>query len=567
MSDYERWIEAYLDGELGEADRGKLEAWLREDPEHVRIFVRASHSDTATREAVAGLLGKQPACPACAEPGAVRTPWWRGRFAGLAAAVILLNLGGLIWIQYSLTRVAAPTVRVLAVSPTADADQSDRVTMRFDRDLVTADLMGKVEPAGLFELAPAWPGQWAWGGTDTLEYRLEKPLPPGRMFHLRAAGGLAARTGKQLQGEKEFLIRTRALALTKADVTACDNRTATVELTFNQPVDPGELLRHLRATDGKDGTSLGGVLCLTKATAASIVIQIDRPVSEQLKIHLDAELAGATGEMPLSKAVHQDLRVTPKFVMTNLEAQPGGLQGPGEVFVNFSHPVGRQDVQVKVAPAVEGLKVDLGGRYGEYGQRIVRLKGSFEPGKKYTVVVPGTVVDEGGQTLGQACTGQVEIPAMEPDVSFPQKRGTLSMLGAMELDLDVLNVKEVEISSWRLHENNLVAYLSQGHSADEVARMGKEKIVKLDAPKNRPFRVAVSLPGVLEGGCGVYGVSAKPAGHWGGDDAVVVLTDLALTVKKQRGGLLVWVTSLRTAQPVAEATVKALSRNNQVLAA
>ena len=32
MSDYERWIEAYLDGELSDDDRGKLEAWLRESP-------------------------------------------------------------------------------------------------------------------------------------------------------------------------------------------------------------------------------------------------------------------------------------------------------------------------------------------------------------------------------------------------------------------------------------------------------------------------------------------------------------------------------------------------------
>ncbi|MEI7836016.1 MAG: hypothetical protein WCK05_06350, partial [Planctomycetota bacterium] len=185
MSDYERWIEAYLDGELGEEDRGKLEAWLREDAEHVRIFVRATHTDAATYEAVTGLLARQAACPTCVEPGAgadVRASWWRGRFAGLAAAVILLNLGGLIWIHYSLTRVPVPTVRVLTISPTADADLADRVTVRFDRDVVTAERMGKVEPAGLFELAPAWPGQWQWAGTDTLVYRLDKPLPPGRKF-------------------------------------------------------------------------------------------------------------------------------------------------------------------------------------------------------------------------------------------------------------------------------------------------------------------------------------------------------------------------------------------------
>ncbi|MCY2932162.1 MAG: DUF4880 domain-containing protein, partial [Planctomycetota bacterium] len=293
MSDYERWIEAYLDGELSEDDRAKLEAWLRESPENVRTFVRATHADTATREAVAGSLARAGVCPVCAEPGAsvaMSRPWWRGRFAALAAAMILLNLGGLIWIHWSLTRVPLPTVRVLTVSPTTDADLADRVTLTFDRNVAPAELIGQVEPAALFELTPAWPGQWQWAKADTLEYRLDKPFPPGRKFTLTAAGGLATRTGKQLEGEKEFAIRTRALALKSGKVVACDNSKATVELTFNQPVEPGELLRHMRARDGKDAQRLGEGVCLTKTAAETIVVQFDRPASEQLRITLDKDL-------------------------------------------------------------------------------------------------------------------------------------------------------------------------------------------------------------------------------------------------------------------------------------
>ncbi len=51
-----------------------------------------------------------------------------------------------------------------------------------------------------------------------------------------------------------------------------------------------------------------------------------------------------------------------------------------------------------------------------------------------------------------------------------------------------------------------------------------------------------------------------------GDSRLLVVTDLGIAARVFRGGALVWVNSLRTAEPAAGAAVTVFARNNQVLA-
>jgi len=125
------------------------------------------------------------------------------RFSLLACVLILVNVAGLVWIHRVVTRAPKPTVRVLAALPMDTADRADRFTLVFDRRVVPPRSVGKVEAAAIFRLEPAWPGQWVWAAQDTVEYRLGKPLPAGRVFLLSATGELRARTGRRLEGKRK----------------------------------------------------------------------------------------------------------------------------------------------------------------------------------------------------------------------------------------------------------------------------------------------------------------------------------------------------------------------------
>jgi ferric-dicitrate binding protein FerR (iron transport regulator) len=92
--DGQHLLDAYLDGDLADADQAAFLDWLRADPAHRRAFVLASHLDRTLAE----VRRPMPAAPASARrPTAPARPWPRSLFlrpllvgAALAVATSLL---------------------------------------------------------------------------------------------------------------------------------------------------------------------------------------------------------------------------------------------------------------------------------------------------------------------------------------------------------------------------------------------------------------------------------------------------------------------------------------------
>jgi hypothetical protein len=89
-------IDVWLDGEIDEADRSKLETWLQEDPSHRREFLEA-----VTMEEELRLAYRQRQPVLLEEPSSAWREWLsfmrRGwvPLTGLAAVILLVNLVGL----------------------------------------------------------------------------------------------------------------------------------------------------------------------------------------------------------------------------------------------------------------------------------------------------------------------------------------------------------------------------------------------------------------------------------------------------------------------------------------
>ena len=109
MTDHDRWIAAYLDGTLTEAQHAELSAWLKADPAHLRPFVEANVLDQEIRSAVIAKAQRESAVPFVetfteAEPvreSMARDPWpmrllrHRLLWATPGLAVLLLTLAGM----------------------------------------------------------------------------------------------------------------------------------------------------------------------------------------------------------------------------------------------------------------------------------------------------------------------------------------------------------------------------------------------------------------------------------------------------------------------------------------
>lgn len=507
----------------------------------------------------------------------MRLQGWR--FWGLAALLLALNVGGILWIHHDLTGGKKPHVRILSVFPVGLADAADRFSLHFDEPLAALEMVGKPLAAAPFILQPQPPGHWQWTTPQQLEFVLAKKLPAGREYVLRLAPDGENRIGHEIIGEKEFNFNTEPLAWTGCNLVKADQKKFTFELTFNQPVHPVDVLEFMKvydevATEGGAKTEMSA-LALSHEAGVKLIFQADRPKSDKVQVTLSNKLAGVGAQLGLVGSNSRDLGVPAKFAILKAEPENTGTDKLLTANLQFSEDLDPKAPlpEITVTPAVKDLVVSRGGhRYRNESEREgtdVTLVGSFRCGTAYHAIVRAGALSVTGQTIAQDETLAFEFADREPSLNFPADRGVLSPQGNLKVDVDVVNLSGVQLTAWKLHANNLAAFLQKNGNGDE--RTGRHlltKSVKVNVPRNEATRLAVDIKAMVSSECGVYSVQAHgDSTGWGPqDNAVVAVTDLGITVKKHRQGLLVWVTSLQTSKPVPGAKVSAVTRNNQTLA-
>lgn len=506
----------------------------------------------------------------------------RVRFCALAAALLALNAAGLVWIRQSLLSRNIDKVRVLAALPARDVDSTDRFTLVFDEPVAAAELVGQPLPKSPFRIDPQPPGRWIWAARDRLEYRLDRPLPPGNVFRISPADQFELLTGQALAGKTAFEFRTRALKLETCEFTAVDRNLGQVTFTFNQPVSPHELGKHLsingqRMTAGAEPQPSSRPIGPPLATAGSsnqhaaaawvskdvqskLVLLVRRPPGDHINIEIEGSLTGAQGNLPLGKVFKTRCQFDRAFKLDSAYVSPASFGNP-TVSLDFSHYLDRSQTapQVLIDPPVKGVWTSI-----EWDE--VQLHGPFEPGRRYTATVAADVLAEDGATLGETQTISFEIPDRSPDIRFAAKRGILNPHGNLSLDMEAVNVSGVHVSVSRVTANNVVSHL-RGEETAATSRDVIDRTLAMNLRHNHPAAMAVELRELLADPLGIYRLRAESSENsWDYDDAVVSITDLAITAKTERDGLWAWVTSLSTGKPAAGVNVKAVSYNNQVLA-
>lgn len=486
------------------------------------------------------------------------------RFWSLGAAILVVNIVGILWIHNDLTRVAKPHFRVLSAWPQEAVGQADRLTLVLNEPLAPAQGVGKPLDRAPFLVQPAAAGHWQWASQDKLEYVLDKRLLPGRTYVLRPSGDLEANLGRELVGNREFRFSTDPLRMTSCRVGVCESQAVNIEVTFNQPVGPDDLMRHVVVSDAADNGQPKRKLeisLLTNTVGQSFVIRSERPASQAIHVSIDGRLTGFGAQLPLGKDVSQDLQIATRFALQGADVQRARLEKNFTVYLRFTNPLDTSAklAGVAVSPKVEGLKVS------RENNRLV-LEGPFVCGKRYTATVDATLMSKDKQTLKEKSDTTFDIPDREPSLSMSASNGILSPEGNLLFDLEVVNVPGVEVGAFRLHPNNLVAHVRGGDQYG-TSRTLKTHTIKLDTPRNVPKTVAMDLRKLLGRPLGVYQLAVSSTGdRWEGRTAVVAVTDLGLTAKKHKEGYTVWVTSLRTGLPAEDVKVSAYTGNNQIIA-
>jgi uncharacterized protein YfaS (alpha-2-macroglobulin family) len=502
------------------------------------------------------------------------------RFYVLAGLLIALNVGGLFWIKHELvqkdTNRDGQPIRLVSSFPTQDIDQAERLSLHFDRDVGdVAQLNEMLNRATPFELSPLPDGEWMWATPKRLDFVLNQPLPAGRSFKVKPAVGLNQQLGQVILVDHEIEFETRALKLASCRLISSDPNDVTFELVFNQAVAIDEALQSIVVWDGnskKKNRKQLKVESLVHKPSKSVVLRCSRPSDNVLGITVDAKLTGHGATRPIGKRIEKTLNVEPVMAFLRMNVRDLGVNGLFNIDVYFTTGLAADQKlpPIELIPAVEDLESSLVQNWRSKG-RILRLQGRFESGRRYQVKLPKTLLSVNQKTLGEEARISVDVPDRDPQVEFSDYRGILSPGGNLNLDVQSVNVKHLLVKAARVHANNLVSHL-QGEWKSRTSRALGEQVLKVESKKNETTLHTLSLRDVLQNGDadpahGIYHVSIDATDEaWVRDSAVVTITDLALTVKQTHNEMLVWVTSLASAQPIANAAVSTISYNNQSLA-
>jgi len=492
----------------------------------------------------------------------------RSRPVLIVLAFLVLNAAAWVWVAGSLRRADLSIVRIVAATPAGDADGAERLTLLFDRPIgaVTEGDDEEARRPDLFRIEPAAPGRFEWATADRLEYVLAEPLPPGREWEIVPVDDFAALTGRSLEHDDPIRFRTKALALGRSVLSPLEDESVSLSLSFNQPVLPREVLASLTLHDpladaDLDAESLG------RDPALVVAFRLHRPAGDKLAIRLAADLAGHGGERPLGREILRTLDLPRSFglVKARFHSFHTGQPRPDRATatLDFSSRLDRTGKPPRIE--VDPEPADFSVRWGTQRASIA-LVGEFRPGVRYHFTVPAGVLAADGRALRETQTAVLEIPERKAGVNIPYWRGVLSPGGNLELDARLVNVSRLRVRAWRVHDNNLVPRL-QGLRKSATSRELAARDIDVDLPRNRAVDVTLDLAGLLRQPLGLYEIRVDAPGHrWTYDSAIVAVTDLAVTAKRSRREISVWVTSLETGAPVPDAGIEVRSATNQSLA-
>ncbi len=525
----------------------------------------------------------------------------------LAAAAVTFSAGA----------VAAPP-GVVSASPQGELGDGvpERIQLVFSAPMVPLGTVAvRAAPPPWLTVEPAIAARWRWSGTAELIGEPLAPLPRATAYTLTVAAGATAADGASLARAHTFSFATppprvavvpdvpgmesdfeQARRWGAADGWAWrqvhDARTdllsLAVLLVFDQPVDEATVHEHVRLA----------------VAGAAVVPRIAPDPAAPDRVFVvgppgcwpegaSVELAVVPGVRSLEGPRRSGVAVRRRWRVPG-DLAPTGFAGPAVVDGGALDPEGAELVFTSPV-AWQGLadRVTFRQRGGTAWQRPRRQRGAWfwdfpstalplaplalEGGRAYEVCIADGAVDAWGRVAPRRWCGELTTGHRPPRFYLVEGDGVVEWGGPHRIPLRTRNVTGLRMSRRRLTEEELVGNVvrREGDGSGELAGV---PVRTLHTPDDQVSVVPIDLDPALDGRPGVVLSTVEAAGVVPGsayDDlrwlqrpltAVTQVTSLGLTVKSSGyEGILIWVTRLADATPVAGATVTVRDEENREL--
>ncbi len=262
----------------------------------------------------------------------------------------------------------------------------------------------------------------------------------------------------------------------------------------------------------------------------------------------------------------------------------------GLIQIYFTAPCTIQEIRssLKFIPPVP---VDFYNSSFVRDTNILTLRGQFQPGQRYAIILPPTFKSTNGKTYKRGVAGFM-MPDRDSDIAFLDQGTVIERNSRQMLHVQIINVEEVRVKATRIPMVLLPLALPKTHQDGELVQaaarlrnslgkdgdfadilgevIGEEQLFFTQQNERNVFN-QFSIPLTFRkekerGAVDIIQVMNKRAvPNVQPRSGIYRITDIGLTYKLSEGEMLVWATSLFSGKPLANVALYAFTSRNEVV--
>ncbi len=479
-------------------------------------------------------------------------------------------------------------LEVLRFAPEGEVALAPHLTVTFSQPMVAVtsvtDLAAAQVPA---KLTPQPPGKWRWLGTKTLIFEPEGRFPMATNYSVEIPAGTKSATGGALAAAKRWTFATPPVQMKSSYPNDGPHvRNPIFFIEFDQRIDPAAMLKAIKLTAGANvwrlrlatneeiesdanirrrvkSAEAGRWLAFRAIAASNVNGGVNNeellPAGTSFTVTINAGAPSAEG--PRTTAAPQKFTFRTYDALQLTEARCGYGDGcrPLTPFqLNFNNPLDAkifQQSQIKVAPAIEGMKVAI------YGNTM-NISGATKGRTAYTVTVDAALHDVFGQTLGRNEQRTFNVGSAEPFLSANGNGYVvLDPNGPPRFSVYTINQPSVKVRLYQVAPENWPAYASflqaryqRPQTTVPPGELVKSQTVTINGQADEITETAIDLSPALKNGLGHVVMIIEPTIKRRDWEREIVLwvqaTQIGLDAFTDATDLTAWASSLKDGKPL-----------------
>ncbi|TWI66949.1 hypothetical protein LZ24_02784 [Desulfobotulus alkaliphilus] len=493
---------------------------------------------------------------------------------------------------FSSLALASPLIRIVPQGEDVPSDQ--RIRLEFDRPMIP---LGQAAAENIpVRISPEVKGQWRWTDPQTLSFRPdpEEKLKPATRYRVDVDAGLVSLDGRPVPPVKEkTFVTTRPEIRHGFFLQWIDEVTPVFELQANLPLTRTSVEKavvfHAGGVFHPVKVSAAGDLP-DAAIATSWIIQPARPLpaNEKTELMVKKGLRTPEGDMPGMEIRNLRNFVTfpaPAFLgirYTSLNGEnifipassagqtdedilpkPADPQGYTELLFSTPVRISQATQNITFTPPLPGINKPWEDYYDYDPTRSLHTEDSTYslslpatplPLQEYTIHVNETMSDAFSRKMGEARMARFHTDRLKPSFYLPTSTAVLEKGVASELPISFTNIKNYRIQGSAMDKGGFypvdTGYLQTG------------------IPENTPTTLAAGVRNILTAS-GILSAEVQTdpeVSTWeGASRFLAIVSPWQVVAKIGHFNSLIWVTDLRTGQPVSGVTIRLLEGHEKNL--